>query len=54
MLAIGTMATNEEKEAILTKPDDVEAGVLKWRGVQVENIGKRGCIQSVDWTGGLD
>ena len=34
------MATNEEKEAILAKPDDVEAGVLKWRGVQVENVGK--------------
>ena len=34
------MATNEEKEAILTKPDDVEAGILKWRGVQVENVGK--------------
>lgn len=41
VLAIGTMATNEEKEAILTKPDNVEAGVLKWRGVQVENVGKR-------------
>ena len=35
------MATIEEQEAILTKQDDVEAGVLKWRGVQVENIGRR-------------
>ena len=35
------MATNEEKEAILTKPDDVETGVLKWRGAQIVNVGKR-------------
>ena len=34
------MATIEEQEAILTKQDDVEAGVLKWRGVQVENVGR--------------
>ena len=35
------MATIEEQQAILTKQDDVEAGVLKWRGVQVENVGRR-------------
>ena len=35
------MATIEEQQAILTKQDDMEAGVLKWRGVQVENVGRQ-------------
>ena len=35
------MATIEEQQAILTKQDDVEAGVLKWRGAHIKNVGRR-------------